>query len=75
MRSKKQRTAATTAGPKNTLRTKVYEKSSPKSSSILKDEVGLLLWRLQVPLRREQRRAGYRLLEAMLAARYVGGAM
>jgi hypothetical protein len=47
--------------------------SRPVSSAELNEQIGLLLWRLQGTLSREERREGYQCLEVLLSRKYGGG--
>ncbi len=43
------------------------------SSAELDEEIGLLLWRLEDTLSRQERREGYQRLEVLLSRKYGGG--
>ena len=64
-------------GPMATIQyhTQIYGTLLSKSRQNLREPIGLLLWRLQCPMRQEQRKTGYRLLEVLLLARYERGAL
>ena len=54
-----------TAHDSNQL-SKLYRNCAPKANQNLKDQLGLLLWRLQSPLTQRQRRLGWQLCEVLL---------
>jgi hypothetical protein len=43
-----------------------YQECAPKANENLKDQIGLLLWQLQSPLSKHQRKVGWRLLGVLL---------
>ena len=47
--------------------------NQPESSDELNEHIGLLLWQLQGPMSRRERREGYQRLEALLWRKYAGG--
>ena len=47
--------------------------NGPVSRAELNEQIGLLLWRLQGTLSREERREGYQRLELLLSRKYGGG--
>ncbi|MCK4294286.1 MAG: hypothetical protein KAY65_13900 [Planctomycetes bacterium] len=72
MSVEKERAAALTATLKHPTN-QTYQKSGPKASSILKDQVGLLLWHLHSPLTYREHKKGWSLFEVLLSARYGRG--
>jgi len=54
---------------------KLFGDNRCESSAGLNGQIGLLLWRLQGTLTRQERREGYRRLEALLSRKYPGGAI
>ena len=62
------------AGPVAKIRNhqQAYTRSLPKSNAILKERVGLLLWRLQVPLNQQHRKIGWSLFSVLLGQYLVG---
>jgi hypothetical protein len=68
MRVKKRRaaTSAKVTAQKNIQLIETYRNCTPKSSENLQYQIGLLLWQLQSPLSKHQRKVGWRLLGILL---------
>jgi len=58
--------AGLTAAKEKKLQNRTYPKPTPLSRSNLKENLGLLLYHLQSPLTKNQRRIGWQLFEVLL---------
>lgn len=69
MRSKRQQavTSAEATASKNIRQSLSYQSCAPKASENLQDQLGLLLWQLQSPLSKHQRKVGWSLLGVLLS--------
>ena len=69
MLGEKQRAAVPPTAPRcgNDCKSNYTKKHKTRSNENLQDQLGLLLWQLQSPLNKRQRRIGWRLLGVLLA--------
>ena len=66
-------TSAKATAHKNIRQIQTYQTCAAKSTENLKEQIGLLLCHLHSPLNQRQRAMGWKLLEALLSARYAEG--